>query len=104
VLSCRGLCDGPIPRPEESYHLWCVSECNEVKISNLDTYCERVGRRGKDYRTKQKTRDCIGDTGINMHTHTSVLLGESLPRNFKAITVIKHKSCVQKIKMGVLLR
>jgi hypothetical protein len=24
VLSGRGLCDGPIPRPEESYRLWCV--------------------------------------------------------------------------------
>ena len=24
VLSGRGLCDGPIPLPEESYRLWCV--------------------------------------------------------------------------------
>jgi hypothetical protein len=44
---------GPIPRPEESYRLWadpsyrgvlptvvCVSECDQVKINNLDTYCE----------------------------------------------------------------
>jgi hypothetical protein len=52
VLSVRGLCDGPIPRPEESYRLWCVSECDKVKINNLDTYCEQVGRRGKDYETK----------------------------------------------------
>jgi hypothetical protein len=48
-LSGRGLCDGPIPRPEESYRLWCVSECDQVKINNLDTCCEQVGRRGKDY-------------------------------------------------------
>jgi hypothetical protein len=40
VLSGRGLYDGPIPRPEESYRLWCVSECDQVKINNLDTYCE----------------------------------------------------------------
>jgi hypothetical protein len=40
VLSGRGLCDGPIPRPEESYWLWCVSECDKVKINNLYTYCE----------------------------------------------------------------
>jgi hypothetical protein len=39
VLSGRGLCDGPIPRPEESYRLRCVSECDQVKINNLDTYC-----------------------------------------------------------------
>jgi hypothetical protein len=24
VLSGRGLCDELIPRPEESYRLWCV--------------------------------------------------------------------------------
>jgi hypothetical protein len=41
-LSGRGLCDGPIPRPEESYRLWCVSECDQVKINNLDTCCEYV--------------------------------------------------------------
>jgi hypothetical protein len=40
VLSGRGLCDGPIPRPKESYRLWCVSECDQVKIKNIDTYCE----------------------------------------------------------------
>jgi hypothetical protein len=28
VLWGRGLCDGPIPRPEEFYRLWCVSECD----------------------------------------------------------------------------
>ena len=28
VLSGRGLCDGPIARPEESYRLWCVIVCD----------------------------------------------------------------------------
>jgi hypothetical protein len=28
VLSGRGLCDGLIARPEESYRVWCVSECD----------------------------------------------------------------------------
>ena len=28
VLSGRGLCDGLITRPEESYRLWCVVGCN----------------------------------------------------------------------------
>jgi hypothetical protein len=28
VLSGRGLCDGLIIRPEESYRLWCVLVCN----------------------------------------------------------------------------
>jgi hypothetical protein len=53
VLSGRGLCDGPIPRPEESYQLWCVSECDHVKINNVDTCCEQAGRRGKDCETKR---------------------------------------------------
>jgi hypothetical protein len=49
VLSGRGLCDGPIPRPDESYRLWCVSQCDQVKINNLYTYCEQVGRKGQGY-------------------------------------------------------
>ena len=28
VLSGRGLCDGPIPLPEESYRLWRVNACD----------------------------------------------------------------------------
>jgi hypothetical protein len=28
VLSGRGLCNGPITRPEESYRLWCVLVCD----------------------------------------------------------------------------
>ena len=28
VLSGRGLCDGLITRPEESYLVWCVSDCD----------------------------------------------------------------------------
>jgi hypothetical protein len=37
VLSGRGLCDGPITRPEEFYRLWCVFECNEMKNQKLST-------------------------------------------------------------------
>jgi hypothetical protein len=29
VLSCRGLCDGLITRPEESYRLWRVVACDQ---------------------------------------------------------------------------
>ena len=25
VLSDRGLCDGPIPRPKQFYRVWCIS-------------------------------------------------------------------------------
>jgi len=27
-LSCRGLCDELITRPEESYRVWCVVVCD----------------------------------------------------------------------------
>jgi hypothetical protein len=57
VLSGRGLCDGPIPRPEESCRLWCVSECDQVKINNLDTCCEEVGRRGTTTKRSRRVRD-----------------------------------------------
>jgi hypothetical protein len=53
VLSGRGLCDGLIPRPEESYRLWCEFECDQVKIKTLETCCKQVGRRGKEYEMKQ---------------------------------------------------
>jgi hypothetical protein len=56
VFLSRGLCDRPIPRPEEYYRLWCVSECDQVKINYLDSYCEQVGRRGKDCETKYKVK------------------------------------------------
>jgi hypothetical protein len=29
LLSGKGLCDGPIPRPEESFFLWCVIMCDQ---------------------------------------------------------------------------
>jgi hypothetical protein len=32
VLSGRGLCDGLITRPEESYRLWCVVVCDLEKL------------------------------------------------------------------------
>ena len=41
VLSGRGLCDGPITRPEKSYRLWCVIVCdlgnlkNEVALASI---------------------------------------------------------------------
>jgi hypothetical protein len=33
VLSGRGLCDGLITRPEESYRLWCVSNVCDHETS-----------------------------------------------------------------------
>jgi hypothetical protein len=48
LLSGRDLCDELIPRPEESYRLWCVSQCDqkESKTSTLKRETG-VGRRGR---------------------------------------------------------
>jgi hypothetical protein len=47
VLSGRGLCDEPIPRPEESYRLWCVSQCDQKELQTSTLKRETgVGRRG----------------------------------------------------------
>jgi hypothetical protein len=48
VMSGRGLCDEPIPRPEESYRLWCVYQCDHKKIT-ISTLKRKagVGRRGR---------------------------------------------------------
>jgi len=32
VLSCRGVCNGPILHPEQFYHMYvCVTECDQVQ-------------------------------------------------------------------------
>jgi hypothetical protein len=33
-LSGRGFCDGLIPRPEESYRVWCVSNVCDHETSD----------------------------------------------------------------------
>ena len=38
VMSGRGLCDELVPRPEESYRLWCVS-----KVCDRETSTKRGG-------------------------------------------------------------
>jgi hypothetical protein len=32
VLSGRGLCDGPMPHPEEFYRVWCVSVISKPRL------------------------------------------------------------------------
>jgi hypothetical protein len=54
LLSGRGLCDEPIPRPEESYRLWCVSQCDQKKLQTSTLERETgVGRRER-LNTKKK--------------------------------------------------
>jgi len=51
VLSSRGLCDGLITRPEESYRLWCVVVCDLENLKNEEAMT-RVG--SQRHSTKKK--------------------------------------------------
>jgi len=50
VLSGRGLCDGLIIRPEESYRLWCVVVCDLENLKNE----EAMTRVGSQRHSKKK--------------------------------------------------
>jgi hypothetical protein len=55
VFSGRGFCDGPIPRPKDSYRL-CVSVCvslSVIRCNNDPLYLQRVVRKRSD-RQKRK--------------------------------------------------
>ena len=42
VVASRGLCDGLITRPEESYRLWCVVVCDLENLMNEEPYTINV--------------------------------------------------------------
>jgi hypothetical protein len=50
VLPNKGLCDGPIPRPEEIYRLWCVNVCdlqtssNEAALAHIGMLCQKTNK------------------------------------------------------------
>jgi hypothetical protein len=46
VLSCRGLCDKPIARAEESYRLWSVIVCDLEKLMNEEALIPWSGPEG----------------------------------------------------------
>ena len=59
VLSGRGLCDGLITRPEESYRLWhvvvCDLETSKEEAKSLLKGCEYKPTMGCDAERKEKT-------------------------------------------------
>jgi hypothetical protein len=60
VLSGSCLCVGPISRPEESYRLWCVPECDQVKTKKKQPrHLLWVGRRGEDYEPKMESKNTV---------------------------------------------
>lgn len=67
LLSCRGLCDGPIPRSEESYRL-CVSV---IRFNSNILDLQRVGRKWSRLRIRKKDRikkECCYCRPSHIHT------------------------------------
>ena len=54
VLSGRGLCDGLITRPDESYRLWCGVVCDLETTKILVNEQEANTHWGGGYRAKRK--------------------------------------------------
>jgi hypothetical protein len=102
VLSGRGLCYGPIPRPEESYRLWCVSECDQVKSKTLDTCCEQVeeGRTAKRNDREVET-GCQFVLSSKVVVKIDIIGNELCPASFNCgsslggVTPTVDESCMQ---------
>ena len=43
MLTGKGLCDGLITRPEESYRLWCVVVCDLENLKERGGHSPRMG-------------------------------------------------------------
>jgi len=59
VLSGRGLCDGLIARPEESYGMWCVVVC-DLRTSRMRRPWPALGRSAKE-RKKIRHSQCLAE-------------------------------------------
>jgi hypothetical protein len=64
VLSGRGLCDGLITRPEESYRLWCVAVCDQETSKNEEAKAR--------YRAVENTTT-MGCNAKETNTHNIIL-------------------------------
>ena len=62
VLSGRGLCDGLITSPEESYRLWCVFVCGNLMNEEAMARVWSQSHRKKIYLQRKKT---VGRTVID---------------------------------------
>ena len=50
VLPGRGLCDGLITRPEESYRLWCIVVCDLLIEEDMDHIAPQHHKKKSIYR------------------------------------------------------
>ena len=74
VLSGRGLCDGLITRPEESYRLWCVVVC-DLETSRMRRPWPALGRSATWNNNNNNYNICICwcVTEINYRMHRATV-------------------------------
>jgi len=60
VLSGRGLCNRPIPRPDEPYHIVCVCVCVSVnecgKVQHYPSASTMMWSKSDQTRKKKETK------------------------------------------------
>jgi hypothetical protein len=66
VLSDRGLCGGPITRPEKSYRLWCVIVC-DLEPSRIRRPWPTLGYCARE----EKSMDSVGSIVAGLRTGRS---------------------------------
>ena len=67
MLSGRGLCDGLITRPEESYRLWCVVVCDLETTKILVNEEEAKAHCGVIAPRENKTWLSLNITGLRFY-------------------------------------
>jgi len=73
------VCDGPIPRPEESYRVYLCVLLSVVRCNNQSLQVQWVGKRGQTKKERKKERKIISNERIS---NTSVEPAAKLKINF----------------------
>ena len=98
VLFGRGLCDGPITRPEEFYRLWCVTSRMRKHWPALGCCTRRATttflREAEDLqRWDMQLQQQIYNLGTrtHIHTHTHLCLSSRIITNTMLHISVTHK-------------
>jgi len=74
VLSGRGLCDGLITCPEESYRLWCVVVC-DLETSWMRRPWPALGRSATNNNDNNNNNNCLIENCVRVYIlYISILL------------------------------
>jgi hypothetical protein len=95
VLLGRGLCDGLITRPEESYRLWCVVVC-DLETSRMRRPCSL--RAGATKTNKQETHSSLACRRVK-HSVTYIPFVREYAVHFNTenfpLELVSHESVIR---------